>query len=164
MIRVPHLETLEKYSILSRIKGENSLHHVRFHVDNGKASVVKTRKLLSVSYPEVLGPPVISPGARFVAFVHKSKSELWVKVYSLASGTFKARTIGGGDTARAPAWGPGSKKLYFLTNNLRGIIEWSLPKEKKIKFEIYDTSSGVERFNELSLAGVKVSASLHLTC
>jgi hypothetical protein len=36
--------------------------------------------------------------------------------------------------------------------------------EHDIQLETFDTSKAVERFNELSQAGVNVAAALHLTC
>lgn len=41
---------------------------------------------------------------------------------------------------------------------------WQVLQENDIKLEALDTYKAVERFNELTQAGVNVAAALHLTC
>ncbi len=123
----------ENAVLLTRIEGESSIHHVIFNPNEASTKPPAPKKLFSVSFPEVLGTPQISPQGKHIAFLHKEKSDIWVKIYSLKDSTFKAQTIGGADTFRIPEWSPDNKKLFFLTNNRRGIVEWSLPKDKRIQ-------------------------------
>ena len=121
--------------VLSRIEGKNYLHHIRFQIGDGTVKISKPREILSAVYPDVIGAPTLSSHALYLAFLHLDKGELWVKVYNLEDGTFKARTFGGGDTSRVPVWGANNKNLYFLANDRQGIIQWNLlrPREKKVK-------------------------------
>jgi len=55
--------------------------------------------------------------------------------------------------------GSGASGLMDLPDQTRQFLQ-----ENGIKFEVLDTYKAVQRFNELSQAGVNVAAALHLTC
>ena len=140
---IPFLYTWDgsnNIAVMSRIAGESVVSFIQIRTKHTRAEVVKTRNILTSTYPEILGPPSISPNGRYVAFLHNEQNEIWVKVYSTDEGILKAKTIGGGDTSRYPEWSPNSEKLYYLTNNKKGIIEWSIPKDKQpqqLPLEVY---------------------------
>lgn len=140
---IPFLYTWDgsnNIAVMSRIAGESIVSFIQIRTKHTRAEVVKSRNILTSTYPEILGPPSISPNGRYVAFLHSEQNEIWVKVYSTDEGILKAKTIGGGDTSRYPEWSPDSEKIYYLANNKKGIIEWSIPKDKQpqqLPFEVY---------------------------
>lgn len=123
----------ENAALLTRIDGESSVFYVFFPKKEEGIKAVESKKFFSVAYPEVLGTPQVSPQGKHIAFLHKDKTEIWVKIYGIKEGTLRAQTIGGSDTSKIPEWSPDNRKLYFLTNNRKGIVEWSLPKDKRIQ-------------------------------
>lgn len=55
--------------------------------------------------------------------------------------------------------GCGASALMKVPERTRQVLQ-----EQNIQLEAVDTYKAVQRFNELSQAGVKVAAALHLTC
>lgn len=55
--------------------------------------------------------------------------------------------------------GGGASGLMKVTDQTQQVLQ-----EHNIKLESLDTHKAVQRFNELSQAGVNVAAALHLTC
>lgn len=55
--------------------------------------------------------------------------------------------------------GCGASGLMKVTEEIQQLLQ-----EHDIKLEALDTHKAVQRFNELSQAGVNVAAALHLTC
>lgn len=123
----------ENIVLLARVEGENTLYHIRFQNSAGKVRVALPRKILTVSYPEVLGPPSLSPNTRYVSWVHKTSNELYVEIYNLQTATVEYKAIGGGDTSRIPTWSPDNKSLLFVTADLKGLLAWKIPQEKFCK-------------------------------
>ncbi len=125
---------IRNIALVTRIDGENILYYINFQWTPTKGlEVLQNRKILSANHPEVIGAAQISNDGRMLSVIHKINNEIWVKVYSCEDGILKANTIGGGDTSRMPTWNPDNSKIYFLTNDRTGIVEWTLPKDKKIK-------------------------------
>ena len=131
----------ENVAILTRIEGENVIQHVRFQLAGTKWFIVPPRKIVAAAHPEVLGAPAISPNGQLVAFLHKTGTDLMVKVHQLKDGKLLAQTIGGGDTSKVPAWSPDSKTLFFLTLDQKGILAWKFTGQEKssklVSEEIY---------------------------
>lgn len=118
-------------ALLTRIEGDNTIHHIRFQVSGGKCKVAPPVEVITASYPEVVGPPSISPNGQYVAWVHKSGNELAVRVYNLKDASLIAKTVGGGDTSKVPAWSIDSKTLFFLTLDQKGILAWKFLSQEK---------------------------------
>lgn len=147
---------LQNIVIRVRIEGKSSLYHLRIQLAPGKSpEILQLREVTSVQYPEVIGPPQISPDGKKYAVIHKIGTNLSIKVYSFDDGLVGLETIGGGDSDRVATWSPDNDKLYFLTNERTGIVEWNLAtKGKRIKQlnkEIYG------RYLTMSPSGKKVA-------
>lgn len=120
-------------AVLTRVEGVNTVYHIKFQVQDGALQVEPQRLLSSATFPEVLGPPSISPDGIYVAWTHKTKSEQSIKVHSVQSGNMKYERPGGGDTSKSPAWSPDGKVLFFVTDNGKGITAWRLPAQAHVK-------------------------------
>jgi hypothetical protein len=121
----------ENAALLTRIEGENCIYHIKFQVRGGKCKVLPPGEVATATYPEVLGPPSISPNGQYVAWIHKNSSEMAVKVYNLKDGNTIGKAVGGGDTSKVPGWSADSKTLFFLTLDGKGILAWKFLTQEK---------------------------------
>lgn len=127
--------------LLTRVKGINTIHRLRLKINYNTQQVSTDKKqLIKVTYPEVLGPPSLSPNQQYFSCVHANGNQISVKIYDMLDGRTLHSTSGGGDTLRSPVWGQKSRHVLFVSSDRKGIATWEFPRSKRVKnlpYEVY---------------------------